>query len=207
VPVFALPINKQSEEGICNPGKYAFIIINSYKPKPLGGFLLAHELGHLIFGGESSDDKEEKFANKFGTYLVISPSVGEQIKEIYEVYRRNRKQNIHLFISLICKKFSCKIHPQTALAFLRYEEVISQPTFRTLQGAILQYIRKKETENIRTKWLKILLQPIGINISDSYKQFLEELFQQGKISEKRKKELLLEEYLQCAKESSVAIPP
>ena len=205
VPVFALPIDRQSEEGICNPGKYAFIIINSYKSKPLGGFLLAHELGHLIFNGKSLE--EESFANKFGTYLVISPSVGERIKKIYEVYRRKRKQNIHVFISSICKEFSCKIHPQTALAFLLHEEVINQPLFQAIREVILQYIKKKETENIRVKWLKNLLQPLGIYISKIYKDSIENLANKGAISEKRKKELLLEDYLQWVKGSSVAIPP
>jgi hypothetical protein len=204
VPVFALPIDKKSEEGICNPDKYVFILINSYNPKILSGFLLAHELGHLIFNGKSSE--EESFANKFGTYLIISPSVGEQIKKIYESYKRERKQNIHRFISSICKEFSCKIHPQTALAFLRYEELLSQTNFKKLQKATLQYIRKKETENIRVEWLKILLQPVEIYISKKYKQLIENLFQQRKISDKRKKELLLEDYLQCVEGSSAAIP-
>ena len=206
IPVFVLPLRKLKEEGICNPGEYAFVIINQLNPFPLASFLLAHEIGHLIFLWDTNETEEENFANRFGTYLIISEKAGENIKTIFDKIKRTSNKYF-LFTREICLQFSCKIHPKTALAYLMYEGLLEYPLFRKFNSELQKLLNSFPNKNISTDWLKQLISIPSIRFPQFYVKALEELVKTEKISEQRKKELMLEEYLQWLKEQYAVIPP
>lgn len=189
--VYVLPLDTGFHEGISYPDTPTFIVLNSRVYKAKASFLLAHEIGHLIYK-RNHNDEEENFANTFATHLVLPDTFLDEIAGIFE--RSKKEKNFPFeFSKGICLRYQCKVFPKTALMKLYYKGFINKEDLEIYDKKIMRFIKGKAKHKNKVRWLKELTEEIGIKIPSKYREAVERAYEEGKISSGRKKELLLED--------------
>ena len=197
--VFQLPLNTNHHEGIINPDTPSFIVLNANADKVRAGFLLAHEIGHLVFNPNNksskrrkSDKDEEDYANKFATHLIVPESIVGELKSIFVKSIQGESRFPFLFSREICLKYKCDLSPSTALMKLFYNGFISKEELEKYNQKLIKFIRAKGKHKNKVKWLQKLTESLGVYIPTKYKLAVERVYKKGLITENRKRELLLE---------------
>ncbi len=191
--VFVLPLDTDFHEGIIYPDTPTFIVLNSKVYKVKAGFLLAHEIGHLIYK-QKHNDEEENFANMFATHLVLPDILLDEIEKIFKT-SKEEKNFAFKFSRNICLRYKCKVSPRTALMKLYYKGLISKQELEAYDKKLTRFIKKKEKHENKVEWLRKLIEEIGTKIPLKYRKAVEQAYKKGKISAGRKRELLLEDLL------------
>ena len=189
--VYVLPLDTGFHEGIIYRDIPTFIVLNSRVYRAKAGFLLAHEIGHLIYK-RNHNDEEENFANIFATHLVLPDALLDEIVEIFEKSKKEGNFSFK-FSRYVCLRYGCKVFPKTALMKLYYKGFIDEKELKIYDKKLAKFIKGKEKHNNRAKWLRELTEEIGIKIPLKYRKAVEQAYKKGKISSGRKKELLLED--------------
>ncbi len=193
--VFQLPLDTNHHEGIINPDTPSFIVLNANADKVRAGFLLAHEIGHLVFNPNNENYKhedEEDYANKFATHLIVPDNVVEKLKRIFRQSIQRESRFPFIFSKKICLMFSCDLSPNTALMKLFYEGFISKEELEKYNQKLIKFIKAKGKHDNKVKWLQQLTESIGIYIPVKYELAVEKAYNKGLITENRKREFLLE---------------
>jgi len=189
--VYVLPLDTGFHEGIIYPDTPTFIVLNSRVYKAKAGFLLAHEIGHLIYK-RNRNDEEEDFANIFATHLVLPDAFLDEIVEIFKRSKKGRSFPFE-FSKRICLRYRCKVFPKTALMKLYYKGFINEKELKTYDKKLTAFIKGKAKHKNKVWWLRELTEEIGIRIPLKYRKAVEQAYEEGKISIGRRKELLLED--------------
>jgi Zn-dependent peptidase ImmA (M78 family) len=187
--VFAFPLDTDLQEGVIYTQSPSFIILNSNIKKAKAGFALAHEIGHFLYKDIQDEDIEEKFANWFGTYLVIPSNVVSEIEKIFFESKQQKNKEFS-FIKEICNRFNCKIHPNTAIERLFLDGIISKDEKNKWKESIIKLENGFKKRKSKANWEKSFKEKLGIIISDKYERAVKALVKEGKINEYRASELL-----------------